>query len=495
MNRTRNLIIVLAGIALVVVVAIIAGNLRSGATGVRTITITAGTFTTRLPETGQLQRPHAATLAALVAGNVGSIYAQPGQRVRSGALLATIVNPQLEANAATAQAAYDGALSRARKTEDTLPLQNRSAVVQARVALQQAEQDLSQGTQSGLGYGGITAQEQRLAADADVARTQTDLHEAQRIADADRDLFANKAISRDALDQAQAKLDQAKVAADQATERRQILTRTLALGEQYLRNRVRAQRDALQQAEANLAATQPGDVASARADVEKAAADLQFAQAQVARMQIRAPFDGIVQSIANETGDSLRPLQSGDGVTAGQAILTLAVDGPFIVRTKVDEQDVAGIALGQRAIVSGESFGGKTLPGHVSAISASAQKSDDPTNTSRQVLTTVTLERSLPFLRDGMTVDVDLVTNDLRNAIAVPTDAVRRDKDNHPFVWVASDGKARRAEVVLGPSNDSTTVVRSGLSVGEVAIAGRNLSLTEGEPVKPLPSPSPSSSG
>ncbi|MBV8074204.1 MAG: efflux RND transporter periplasmic adaptor subunit [Candidatus Eremiobacteraeota bacterium] len=494
MTRRRRLLAVAAAIALLIALGVVLGRTRTRALSVQTMTVAYGRFEARLPETGQIQRPNTETLAALVAGNVGAIYVRPGQHVATGQLLATIVNPQLESTAATARASYEAAASRALKTDKTLPLQNSSAVVQARVALQQAEQDLVQGAQSGLGYGAVTAQEQRLAADADVSRTQTDLHEAQRIADANRDLYANKAISKDALDQSLAKLSEAKVAADQALERRKIIAQQLNRNEEYLRNRVRAQRDALRQAEANLAATQPGDVAAAQADAQRAAADLQFAQEQVARMRIRAPYAGIVQNVASQASDPLRQLQPGDAVTVGQALITLATNEPFVVRTKVDEQDVASIAVGQRAIVSGEAFGSKTLPGHVTAISAYAQKSDDPTNTSRQILTTVRLDRSLPFLRDGMTVDVDIVTVDERRALTVPTDAVRRDAKNKPYVFVVRDGIAKRADVRLGPSNDSSTIVRSGLSAGDVVISDKNPQLAENGAVVAAPSPKPSPS-
>ena len=491
-KRRRNLVLIAGGIVLLIVVAVFGGRARSQAISARTVTVAYTGFQTRLPETGQVQRPQTETLAALVPGNLGALYVRPGQHVLAGQLLATIVNPQLESTAATARASYEAASGRAFKTVKTLPQQNSSAVVQARVALQAAEQDLAQGTQSGLGYGGATAQEQRLAADAEVARTQTDLREAQRIADANRDLFANRAISKDTLDQSLARLDQARVAANQATERRRILSGTLVRNVEYLRNRVRAQRDALRQAEANLAATQPGDVAAAQADADRAAADLQFAQAQVARMQIRAPFAGIVQNVAAQANDPLRPLQPGDVVTVGQPLITLAAENGFVVRTKVDEQDVAAIAIGQPAIVSGESFGGKTLPGHVSAISAYAQKSDDPTNTARQILTTVRLDRSLPFLRDGMTVDVDIVTVDLRHALTVPTDAIRHDAQKKAYAFVLRQGRAQRVDVTPGLANDSTTVVRAGLRPGDVVIADRNPAIVAGAAVTPAMSPKPS---
>ncbi len=211
----------------------------------------------------------------------------------------------------------------------------------------------------------------------------------------------------------------------------------------------------------------------------------------MSRLVIRAPFAGIVQTIATESNDTLRPLQPGDPIQPGQPVATIAADRAFVVRTKVDEQDVATIALGQRARVSGEDFGNKVLSGHVSEISPVAQKSDDPSNTARQVITTVTLDRTLPFLRDGMTVDVDIVTKEIRHALAISDDAIRHGPDGKPYVFVVRDGRAHKTPVVTGASNDTSTVVTQGLRPGDRIVADTNAAVADGSVVKPAPSPSP----
>jgi len=350
-KRRRNIIILLAGLLVVIVLGAIAARPQGKPPEARVITVAYTRYQTKLPETGVVQRPQLQTLSALVAGNVDQIYVKPGQHVSGGQLLATISNPQLVNAAQTAQAAYDAAVGRARTaqaTNATLPTTNRSSVVQAqasleqaRFALNQAIQDQRAGAQSGLGYGGTTAAQQRAAADAAVAQRATDLREAKRIADADRDLFNQKAIARNTLDQDVAKLQQAQVAYDQAVRDRNETYASVSRQAPVLADRVRAQRDAVAQAEAALAAARAtasqdksGDVESAQADAAQRAADLRYAEDQVARLRIVAPFAGVVQTIATETGDTLRPLQPGDAVTAGQAMITMSADTGFVVRAR-----------------------------------------------------------------------------------------------------------------------------------------------------------------
>lgn len=511
MNRRRNIIIIAIALVAIVGIGAIAARPKDKGVTARVVTAAYTRFQTKLPETGVIQRPQTQTLTALVAGNVGQIYVHPGQHVSGGQLLATISNPQLVNAQQTAQQAYLASQGRARTAESTnatLPTQNRSSVVQAQAALEQARFNLNQaitdqraGAQSGLGYGGTSASQQRAAADAVVAQRETDLREAKRIADADRDLFAQKAIARNTLDQDVAKLQQAQVAFDQAKRDRNETYAAIARQTPVLSDRVRAQRDAVTQAEAALASARAnaaqdksGDVQSAQADAAQRAADWRYAADQVARLHIVAPFGGVVQTIATQVGDTLRPLQPGDTVTAGQAIVTISADTGFVVRAKVDEQDIANIRTGQRAIVSGEDLGTTKLPGHVLLIGAVAQKSDDPSNTARQIVTTIALDGTVPFLRDGMTVDVDLVTQDLPHVLALPADAVRRDANNKPYVLLVVNNKTVKRSVTLGPANDAQAIVRSGLQPGDVVIGERNIGIVEGIRVTPTSAPTTSPS-
>ncbi len=510
MNRRRNTFIAIAGIALVALAGFFFARPAKPAIPVREAVVRYGDFITKLPETGVVQLPRTVTIPAGVSGNLAVVAVRAGQRVAGDQLLATIANEQLastERDAEQTVAAANGKAQSIAETNAVLPQQNRSTVLQAqanlvatRSQLTQAQQDLVAGAQSGLGYGGSTAQGQRLSAEAALAKATTDLAEAKRTYDANAYLYAQKGLSHDALLQSQARYDQAKVAFHQTQSERQILGGTLTREAQVLRDRVGSAQDAVRQAQAALAAAQAnasqskaGDMQAARADAARAAADLSYARTQAGKLEVRAPFAGVIQSVATQTGDALRPVQPGDPVVQGQALFTMAADDNFIVRTKVDEQDVAGIRFGQHAIVSGEDFGGAKLPGHVIAISPIAQRSDDPANTSRQVVTTIALDRRLPFLRDGMTVDVDIITRDSKHVIVIPTDALRKD-DKGTFVFVVAHGRARRVAATVRTQNDSQALVGAGLHDGDTIVAEKNPEIVADAKVTPAPSASPGTS-
>jgi len=513
MNRRRNFgILVAVLIAIVAVGAFAFGRPRNAAIEAKVQTAAYTHFIARLPETGVVQRPHTETLSAQVPGDVARIFVKPGDRVAAGEVLIQLANPQLISTAQGARAAYEAARGRASSAIETnavLPAQNQSSVVAAEFNLEQARSNLNQaltdqknGAQSGLGYGGVTAESQRVSADANVANARTSLAEAQRIYDADKDLFANKAISKDALSQQAARLAQAQVAADQAQRQRDDTYAQLRQNVPVLAERVRATRDAVTQAQAALAAAKlqarqnkAGDVTAARGDADARLNDVRYADDQVARLTIKAPFAGTVQTLAAQSSDSLRPLQPGDNVSAGEAVITLAADTGFIVRARVDEQDISQVRVGEAARISGEDLGDKTLSGRVAAVGEVAQKSDDPSNTSRQIITTIALGAALPFLRDGMNVDVDIITADRPHVIALPSDAIRRDGARaYVFVLRPGDGRTIKTPVALGAANDTQTVVTRGIKPGDTVVVDRNPAIVDNVAVKAAPQSSPSPS-
>jgi HlyD family secretion protein len=424
-KRVRNLAIILVALAIAVGVAVVASRHNASALAVPTQRITRTTFAVKLPENGIVMRPKTATIPTLLTGNIGQIYVKAGDVVAAGELLATIYDPTLEYTAAGSRA--DAVSASANIT--TARVQERNARV---------------------GY----------QAQANTAKSSLEL--AQQTYDADVSLFANKAIPRQQLDQDKAKLDQARIAYQQAAQQLKLGAVTSYTG------------DSVQYA---IAAAKKAQILNDQN------------QQQIGFMRITAPFEGVIQTVAAQPNDALRPLQSGDAVTAGQSVFTIAGGEGYIVRAEVDEQDVINVRIGQRANVSGQDFPGRTIVGRVAHIAPVATKSTDVSSTAKQVLTTIALDSSPSFLKDGMTADVDILTTYVRNAIVVPNDAVSK-TGSRSYVYVVENGIARKRWISVGKVSDTTTWVGSGLRPGEVIVTQKVVGLSDGGRVKPIASPS-----
>lgn len=503
MNRRTIVGAVSAAVLIVVIGIVIMVWPRRPTVNVRVGSAHFADFETTLPETGTIERPNTQTIATTVPGVLERVAVRPGQRVRAGTLLVTIANPQIVSAAEAARENYRAAAGRASVAAETnalSPQQNRLNVAQAAAALDQAQlaldqtrKDLAAGAETGAGDSGASAAEQRSIADANVARAQTDAREADRIYGANKDLFAEKAISRDALDESQARASEAHVALDRAQQHRSETYANLTREQPLLNERLRAAEDAVSQAKAALAAARVsatqshgGDLDAARAGAAARYSDFLLAQAQADGLEIRAPFDGTVETVATMPGDAMRPLRPGDPVAAGTQLLTLATSDDFVVRTAVDEQDVAAVAPGQFVRISGEDLGGHVLSGRIASVNAVAQPSTDPANASHQVVTTVRLIGAPSFLREGMTADVEIVTNVKRHVLVVDPAAVRCEAGSCPMVFAVRGNVAVPTPVTVGPMNQTQAIIRSGLANGEPVVADRNAAVVGGATIVSL---------
>jgi RND family efflux transporter MFP subunit len=430
MNRTRNAVIVIAALLIVVVFAVVAARRNTSSTiPVKTQKIAYSDFTVKLPENGVVMNPSTVTVPTLVAGNIGQILVKAGSRVSAGELVATIENPTLDYNAAGSQADYTNAAAN---------------VSTARVQEQNA----------------------RVQYQAQVDTNKSALDEARRVYEADVAMLAQKAIARSQVDADKAKLDQAQVAYDQAVQQ-------LKLGA--------------------VSGYGMDSVQAAQANAEKSKILNAQNQQQLAFTRITAPATGVIQTVAAQSSNALRSLEPGDAVTAGQTLFTIAADSSYVVKAQVDEQDIINVHLGQAANISGQDFPGHVIPGHVARIEPVAQKSTDASSTSMQVLTTIALDQSPSFLKDGMSADVDILTTDVPHAIVIPSDAITK-SGKSVFVYVVSGGVAKKRSVSLGRAGNGVTQILSGLAPGDVIVAAKVQDLVDGAHVIPTASPSPSSS-
>ncbi|HEY5257365.1 MAG TPA: efflux RND transporter periplasmic adaptor subunit [Candidatus Baltobacteraceae bacterium] len=422
-KRTRNLLIIVAALVVVVIIAVLSGHRGPAALSERTVKVAYTTFQTKLPESGVIQHPGTATVPTLVAGNIDQIYVRAGQYVGAGQLLASIDAPTLQSTAAGSQADFSSAVAN---------------IATSRVNEQNA----------------------KVQYQASVDTAKSALDEAQRVYEADVNLFKNKAIAKQQVDADKAKRDQAQVQYEQALAQ-------LHLGavSGYGQNSVQA----------------------AQAMAQKAQIVNSQNQQQLGFTRIVAPFSGVIQTIATNPSDPLRNVQSGDPVTTGQALFTMAQGNGFIVKAQVDEQDIINVRVGQQANVTGEDFPGQKLVGHVSMISPVAVKSADASSTAKQVLTTISLDRSPSYLKDGMTVDIDIVTVNLPHVIALPNAAIGK-AGKKSFVYVVRRGKASKRTVVVGLMGDTQTVIKSGIGAGDIVIAATDPLLHDGSAVLPMPS-------
>lgn len=214
------------------------------------------------------------------------------------------------------------------------------------------------------------------------------------------------------------------------------------------------------------------DVNQAQAQLETARAAVLAAQARLSQTVLRAPSAARVLARTVEVGQIVQP---------GRALLSLALAGPTQIKAQVDERFLSQLAVGQPATVVADAFSDQRLAAKVSFIAPAVDAQRGA------VEVTLTLDQEAPsFLREDMTLSIEVETARRDKALSVPLAALRTSPgaaDDTASVLLAVDGQAQLRNVRLGVRSLQAAEVVSGLQVGDTVLLGG--SVAAGQRVNP----------
>jgi HlyD family secretion protein len=102
-------------------------------------------------------------------------------------------------------------------------------------------------------------------------------------------------------------------------------------------------------------------------------ADSQSASAQLARYEVRAPFDGVVVDKAAQPGEIISPISAGGGFTR-TGVCTIVDMSSLEIEVDVSEAYIARVSEGQRVEATLDAYPDVTFPAHVIATIPSADR-------------------------------------------------------------------------------------------------------------------------
>lgn len=186
-------------------------------------------------------------------------------------------------------------------------------------------------------------------------------------------------------------------------------------------------------------------------------ANLGFARSKVTDTLIYSPQDGIIIT---------RDLEKGATVTAGMSIFTLADPTTIWVKANVDESQLKGIEVGNKAMIYLRSAPGEQFPGQVARM---GHQSDRVTE---ELEVNVAFNEPLKHFRLGEQSDVYIVTGIKKDAPSLPANTIVA-KEKKRGVWVVANGKLIFKPVTVGiEDRRNFTEIVAGLDAGEkIAVA------------------------
>jgi HlyD family secretion protein len=231
-------------------------------------------------------------------------------------------------------------------------------------------------------------------------------------------------------------------------------------------------------AELQVATAQPGGSDRAVAETARREAQAAIAVAEAKRLStiIRAPADGTLIA---------RRVEPGDVAQSGRELLVLAPSGETQIIVNIDEKHLGKLAPGQKALASADAFPGETFEAELFYVNPGI----DPVRGSVQVKLRVADPPS--YLRQDMSVSVDIEVARRNDVVVVPADALRDAATSQPWVMVVRNGATARQPVTLGMRGDSAAEVIAGLSPGDVVVPAGDARVAARAHVRPMTSGNP----
>lgn len=208
-------------------------------------------------------------------------------------------------------------------------------------------------------------------------------------------------------------------------------------------------------------------VTSAQAGIESAQAAVAAAEREIERLDIRAPFSGLLESDTAELGSLMQP---------GSPCATIIQLDPIKLVGFVPEADVDKVTVG--AMAGARLASGEEVIGEVTFLSRSADA------TTRTFRVEVRVANDDLAIRDGQTAEI-LVASDGATAHLLPASALTLDNDGNIGIRAVTEGDIAQFMPVSVLRDTVDGIWVSGLpDTVDVIVVGQEY-VTEGVPVVP----------
>jgi HlyD family secretion protein len=189
-------------------------------------------------------------------------------------------------------------------------------------------------------------------------------------------------------------------------------------------------------------------LAQARASADAATSRLRYAT-------IKAPVAGILIKRNVEPGDVVQP---------GKTLMTLSPEGQTQLVVQIDERNLKTLRVGQPAQASADAYADRCFAAELVYINPGidAQRGS--------VEVKLAVPQPPDYLRQDMTVSVDIMVASRQQALVVPLLAVHDAEGPKAWVLKAEHGGLVRQHVLLGLRSAGMAEVVEGLAPGDLVV-------------------------
>ncbi len=216
------------------------------------------------------------------------------------------------------------------------------------------------------------------------------------------------------------------------------------------------------QAEAN--------VKSKRATYSLTKTRLETTMGNLEKCTIRAKQPGFVVYATTGRFFVETPIQAGATVRMYQELLSLPDFSTMGVEVKIHESNVEKVKPGLPATIKVDAFPGQVFTGKVQSIALMPDPTLKWLNPDLNVyVAQISFDRSYDYLRPGMSAQVEITIDVLKNVLVIPLVAVNF-RDGKAYVNVLRGRKIETRQIEIGQNNEREAEVKKGFNEGDTIV-------------------------
>lgn len=216
------------------------------------------------------------------------------------------------------------------------------------------------------------------------------------------------------------------------------------------------------QADYQAAVKNTSDIKSAKIAVQQANVSLNQAAESLSDTVLTSPVDGTVLYLDAEVGEKISA-----GTDSDTAFAVVCVGDSVSVSASINELDIAGVKVGQKAEAEFEAVPDTVFSGKVTEIELM------PAENSNGIVTyavKVLLDKPDVGLKDGMTCTLKVITDEKKDVLLLEKDALRGSGDKKYVELAGAGDKTEKRLVTTGISDDTNIEITGGLKEGDQVI-------------------------
>ena len=187
---------------------------------------------------------------------------------------------------------------------------------------------------------------------------------------------------------------------------------------------------------------------------------------------ITAPFSGTVESVNLVEGMVLSSSTSTTNINS-ERVAVIKGDSLPVISVSLSEVDVPNVKVGQKVTVTLDSISDKTFTGKVATVDRVGSVSNNVTSYNANIKLDTDSSSILP----NMAATADIIVNTATDALNIPSAALIT-QSGTTYAKTLVNGKEVDVAVETGISDDTNTVITSGLNEGTVVITGTTSATT-----------------